>query len=167
MEKLYRINGNILGTQYSLPKLMWLRDNTPEVYNRAWKFLLWSGFVSFMLGAEPCVDHSLAGRTLLFDVDARAWSPRIADAAGIDLEKMPAPVAGGDPDRQRFRGRWRPSSAWRRARRSSPGPMTSARTRWAAASSRRARDERHGDLPVLRAGIHGAQAARRPWSAGA
>jgi xylulokinase len=95
VEGLYRINGNILGTQYSLPKLMWLRDNTPEVYNRAWKFLLWSGFVSFMLGAEPCVDHSLASRTLLFDVDARSWSPRVAGAAGIDLDKMPAPVAAG------------------------------------------------------------------------
>jgi len=48
-----------------------------------------------MLGAEPCVDHSLASRTLLFDVDSRGWSPRIAEAAGIDLDKMPSPVAAG------------------------------------------------------------------------
>jgi xylulokinase len=94
-EKLYRINGNILGTQYSLPKLMWIRDNTPEVYSQAWKFLLWSGFVAFMLGAEPCVDHSLASRTLLFDVDARAWSKEIAEASGIDLGKLPDPVQAG------------------------------------------------------------------------
>ena len=94
-EKLYRINGNILGIQFSLPKLMWIRDNTPVIYAGAWKFLLWSGFVSFMLGAEPTVDYSLANRTLLFDVDSCAWSKEIAGIAGIDLEKLPDPVAAG------------------------------------------------------------------------
>src|ERR1700690_3357219 len=73
-EKLYRINGNVLGIQFSLPKLMWIRDNPPKVYAETWKFLLWSGFVAFMLGAEPTVDYSLANRTLLFDIDSCAWS---------------------------------------------------------------------------------------------
>ncbi len=94
-ERLYEINGNILGIQFSLPKLMWIRDHTPEVYKGAWKFLLWSGFVSFMLGADPAVDYSLANRTLLFDVDGCRWSTQIAEAAGIDLAKLPDPVAPG------------------------------------------------------------------------
>ena len=74
---------------------MWIRDNTPRIYAGAWKFLLWSGFVSFMLGAEPRVDYSLANRSLLFDVDACAWSEEIAAAAGIDLSKLPDPVPAG------------------------------------------------------------------------
>jgi xylulokinase len=94
-EKLYGINGNILGTQFSLPKLMWIRDNAPQTYAGAWKFLLWSGFVAFMLGAEPHVDYSLANRTLLFDIDACAWSEEVAGAAGIDLDKLPNPVQAG------------------------------------------------------------------------
>jgi xylulokinase len=94
-ERLYQVNGNILATQYSLPKLMWLRDNAPQVYNGAWKFLLWSGFVAFMLGAEPTVDYSLANRTLLLDVDRRAWSTEIANACGIDLDKLPPLVQAG------------------------------------------------------------------------
>ena len=94
-ERIYEINGNILGIQFSLPKLMWIRDHTPEVYQGAWKFLLWSGFVSFMLGADPVVDYSLANRTLLFDVDAERWSAEIAEAAGIDLDKLPDPVPAG------------------------------------------------------------------------
>jgi xylulokinase len=94
-ERLYRINGNTLGAHYSLPKLMWTRDNSPAVYDGTWKFLLWSGFVSFMLGAEPTVDYSLANRTLLFDIDARCWSREIAGIAGIDLGKLPDPVQAG------------------------------------------------------------------------
>ncbi len=91
-EALYKINGNILGIQFSLPKLMWIRDHTPEVYSGTWKFLLWSGFVAFMLGADPVVDYSLANRTLLFDVDRCRWSADIARTASIDLDKLPAPV---------------------------------------------------------------------------
>jgi xylulokinase len=48
-----------------------------------------------MLGAEPRVDYSLANRTLLFDIDQRAWSQEIASAAGIDLGKLPLPVQAG------------------------------------------------------------------------
>jgi xylulokinase len=94
-ERLYRINGNTLGVNYSLPKLMWTRDHEPAVYQQARCFLLWSGFVAFMLGAEPRVDYSLANRTLLFDIDAEGWSAELAAAAGIDLEKLPRPVQAG------------------------------------------------------------------------
>ena len=125
-EKLYRINGNILGIQFSLPKLMWIRDNTPEVYAGAWKFLLWSGFVSFMLGAEPTVDYSLANRTLLFDVDSCTWSKEIAGIAGIDLSKLPDPVQAGTRI-----GTVASSVAEELGL---PARTTSAPTRWAAAS---------------------------------
>jgi xylulokinase len=94
-ERFHRINGNVLGGQYSLPKLMWTRDHSPDVYAGAWKFLPWSGFVAFMLGAGPTADWSLAGRTLLFDVDGRCWSTEIAEAAGIEPGKLPDLVPAG------------------------------------------------------------------------
>ena len=94
-EQFHRINGNMLGGQYSLPKLMWTRDHSPEVYPGAWKFLPWSGFVAFMLGAGATADWSLTGRTLLFDVDTRRWSEEIAVAAGVDLGKLPDLVPAG------------------------------------------------------------------------
>ncbi len=94
-EKLYRINGNTLGANYGLTKLMSTRDATPKLYAEAWKFLLWSGFVSYMLGAEARVDYSLANRTLLFDLETEAWSPELARIAGLDLSKMPDLVPAG------------------------------------------------------------------------
>jgi xylulokinase len=94
-ETLYRINGNTLGANYGLTKLMSTRDNAPELYAHAWKFLLWSGFVSYMLGAEARVDFSLANRTLLFDLQSASWSPELARIAGLDLSKMPDLVPAG------------------------------------------------------------------------
>jgi xylulokinase len=94
-DRLYRINGNTLGTNYSLPKLMWVKAHQPDLYDRAFKFLLWGCFVSFMLGAEPVVDYSLANRTLLFDIDRKAWSEEILELAGLDRSKLPDAALSG------------------------------------------------------------------------
>lgn len=88
-EWLYRINGNSLGNHYSLPKLKWIQQHQPELYQRTDHFLHWSGFVSFMLGAEATVDYSLANRTLLFDLDCSDWSDEILDRAQLDRAKLP------------------------------------------------------------------------------
>lgn len=91
-EQLYALNGNTLGNQYSITKLQWIRDQQPELYARADHFLHWSAFVAFMLGAEPCVDYSLANRTLLFDLAAGDWSDALLAWAGLDRAKLPRPV---------------------------------------------------------------------------
>jgi xylulokinase len=93
--RLYAINGNTLGSPYTLTKLIWLKRQQPELYRRADAFLHWGAFVSFMLGAELCVDYSLANRTLLFDLEKGDWSEELLDWAGLDREKLPATVPSG------------------------------------------------------------------------
>jgi xylulokinase len=94
-EQLYAINGNTLGNHYSLTKLLWLRDQQPDLYRQADRFLHWSGFVSFMLGAEAVVDYSLANRTLLFDLERHAWSDELIGLAQLDRDKLPLAVPSG------------------------------------------------------------------------
>jgi xylulokinase len=93
--RLHALNGNTLGNPYTLPKLLWLRQNQPDLYRRADWFLHWSGFVSFMLGAEPVVDYSLANRTLLFDLAHHNWSDELLDWAQFDRAKLPPTIASG------------------------------------------------------------------------
>ncbi len=92
---LYRTNGNTLGNHYGLTKLLWIRDQRPEVYERTDKFVSWSGFVAMMLGAEPAVDASLANRTLLFDLETDDWSARLLALTGLDRAKLPDVVRSG------------------------------------------------------------------------
>ena len=94
-EDLYRINGNTIGTQFSVTKLKWLKQTQPDLYQQADKFLHWSGFVAFMLGAEAFIDYSLANRTLLFDLERRDWSEKMLRLAKIDREKLPPAVPSG------------------------------------------------------------------------
>jgi xylulokinase len=95
-KELYDINGNTLANQFGVTKLMWIKNHRPELYEKTYKFLLWSGFVAFMLGAEPFVDYSLANRTLLFDLQTCDWSTPLLDAAGLDREKLPDTVQSGE-----------------------------------------------------------------------
>jgi xylulokinase len=92
---LYSINGNTLGNHYSLTKLLWLKEHQPDLYRQTYRFLHWSGFVSFMLGADPVVDYSLANRTLLFDLESQDWSEDLLDWAGLDRDKLPDTVPSG------------------------------------------------------------------------
>jgi xylulokinase len=94
-EEFYRINPNLLGTQYSLPKLLWLRENDPELFERADLFLLWGDFVNFMLGAEPVAANSLANRTLLFDLKANDWSDELLNWSAISRYTLGDVVPGG------------------------------------------------------------------------
>lgn len=94
-ECLYAINGNSLGNHYGLTKLKWIRTHQPELYECTYKFLHWSGFIAFMLGAAPMVDYSLANRTLLFDIQACGWSDTLLADTGIDRAKLPDPVPSG------------------------------------------------------------------------
>ncbi len=94
-EAFYRINPNILGPQYALPKLLWLREHEPELFARADLFLLWSDLVNFMLGCEPTCNNSHANRTLLFDLDANDWSDRLLAWAGLERSRFGRVVSGG------------------------------------------------------------------------
>ena len=94
-EKLYAINPNLLGPNYSLPKLLWLREHRPTIYAEADYFLLWSDFIAFMLGGEPVTNNSHANRTLFFDLDRNDWSDELLAWSGVPREKLGPVVPGG------------------------------------------------------------------------
>ena len=66
--RFFEISGNVPGAIYAGPKLIWLRDNRPDLFERAYKFLGWQGLVVYLLGCDPVIDRSLANRTLFLDL---------------------------------------------------------------------------------------------------
>lgn len=94
--RIFQITGQPTHPGYSLPKLMWLRDNKPDVFNKAWKFPLYEDFAYYKLGLEPTIDYSLAGRTMAFDVREKKWSEEIFSAVGIDPNVMSTPKPSGE-----------------------------------------------------------------------
>lgn len=91
----YQINPNILGPNYSLPKLLWIKKHDPDLYARADYFLPWADLVAFKLGCDPITSFSLANRTLLFDIRRDDWSDKLLALSGIDRKKLPVPRPSG------------------------------------------------------------------------
>lgn len=92
---LYQVNGNTIGNHYSLTKLRWIKAHQPDLYRQADLFLHWGSFVSFMLGAQPRLDYTLANRTLLFDLERAAWSESLLEWGQVEQEKLPILVPSG------------------------------------------------------------------------
>src|SRR5216684_6331866 len=76
-------------TGFTLPKLLWVRDNEPEHYARVRKMLLPKDYVRFRLTGEFATEVSDASGTALFDVIKREWSYELAEALGIDKRILP------------------------------------------------------------------------------
>lgn len=94
-ERLYRINGNALGSPYGLTKLIWLKHYRPELYAKTTWFLTWSGLTAFLLGGEAHCDPTLANRLLLYDLEKADWSDELLDWAGLDRAKLAPIVPAG------------------------------------------------------------------------
>jgi xylulokinase len=83
-----RITGLNLDASHVAPKILWLHDNDPDVYERAAGFLLPGSALVAWLTGEHVLDHANASSTLLYDVTARTWSPEMLEATGLDPDRL-------------------------------------------------------------------------------
>ncbi len=88
-EELYRVNGNAAGPNYSATRLLWYLKQNNEIYEKTDKFLLWGGYILYMLGGDAVTDYSLANRTLLLDIEKGCWNSSLIRALGLDEDKLP------------------------------------------------------------------------------
>jgi xylulokinase len=93
-ERLISISGNPALTGFQAPKILWLRDEEPENYERVVRVLLPKDYVRLRLTGEYATDASDAAGTLLLDMRARDWSGEILDALEIPREWMPEVYEG-------------------------------------------------------------------------
>lgn len=88
-ERVLECIANPVLTGFTLPKLLWVRDNEPAAYERVRHLLLPKDYVRLQLTGEFASEVSDASGTALFDVVNRRWSFELADALGIDRAILP------------------------------------------------------------------------------
>ncbi len=94
-EGVLRITGIPPSHISTTPKLLWLKENKPEVYNKAWKFLCFEDFAYFKLGLDPAIDLSLAGRSMMLDIEKGDWSREMLAAIDFDPERLARVLPSG------------------------------------------------------------------------
>ena len=76
-------------TGFTLPKLLWVRDNEPQSFARARKMLLPKDYIRFELTGEFATEVSDASGTSLFDVVMRRWSNQMLERLNLDRSLLP------------------------------------------------------------------------------
>lgn len=90
-----QITGVTAHEMYGLPKMMWIKNNKPEIYNTTKRILQMEDFIVYTLTGNAVIDYSLATRSMAFDINKLDWSDEILDVAGIDKSLLSKPVPTG------------------------------------------------------------------------
>ncbi len=86
---IFEKTGKHVDPCYTLPKLLWLQKNEPDIWARAWKLLMPMEFLIGRLTGNCITDHSMASGTLLYDLKNCCWSQELLDHYQIDIHKLP------------------------------------------------------------------------------
>src|SRR3990167_2199654 len=92
-----QITGNLAMPGFTAPKLLWLRTHEPAVFDQIRTVLLPKDWLRLQLTGDAGSDMSDASGTLWLDVQARAWSPAMLQACGLDVSHMPTLAEGSAP----------------------------------------------------------------------
>ena len=88
-ERLIRLTCNPALPNFTLTKLLWVRENEPENWKRVRSVLLPKDYVRLRLTGERATDVADASGTLLLDVAHRRWSREMLQAAELDEQFLP------------------------------------------------------------------------------
>lgn len=93
-DRLVQLSGNDALTGFTAPKIVWVRNHEPDVYDRARHVLLPKDYLRYALTHEYAMDKADGSGTLLFDLEKRDWSNEILDALEIPGAWLPPTFEG-------------------------------------------------------------------------
>lgn len=86
---IYERCGNRVSAAFSGPKMLWVREHQPEIFERTARFLLPKDYIAHCMTGHFATDYSDASGTLLFDLKTRRWDREFLAALGLPEDKLP------------------------------------------------------------------------------
>lgn len=91
-DAVFQTTGLVADASHTAPKMMWLREEEPDVFRESALLLAPAAYLLGWLTGRPLQDHANASSSLVYDVARRGWSEPLLEAAGLDTELL-APIA--------------------------------------------------------------------------
>ncbi len=88
-DRIFDLSGNSFEPTYSTPKILWFKQNMPELYNSTYKFLQSNSFIAFKLTGEITQDISQGYGIHSFNMKTGKWDDDFCEELGFDREKLP------------------------------------------------------------------------------
>ncbi|MGD0879072.1 MAG: FGGY family carbohydrate kinase [Anaerolineales bacterium] len=93
--EIYDITGLPLDYLYSVNKILWLRENGPEAFSRAFSYLCVADWITYCLTGQFSTSYSMASRTMLFDIHQQSWSETMLRLSDLAADLMPTALPSG------------------------------------------------------------------------
>ncbi|PKO12946.1 MAG: hypothetical protein CVU39_21810 [Chloroflexi bacterium HGW-Chloroflexi-10] len=94
-EQLFLRTGMPIHTINTLPKLLWIKENEPDIWHSADKFLLVEDFLIRKMTGQTVISQCLASRTQIFNLHTGKWDEEILSVLGIDANRLSTVQASG------------------------------------------------------------------------
>ena len=88
-ESVYQLTGHRISPAYTAAKVLWIKENQPDVYRHTYKVLQPKDYLAYLLTGVFATDYSDASGTQVFDLVKRCWSIEMMKAVGIDTVIFP------------------------------------------------------------------------------
>jgi xylulokinase len=88
-ERLLEVTKNPALEGFTLPKILWVKENEPELFKRASVFMLPKDYLRYRLTGNIHMEYSDAAGTLLLNVAEREWSGEMLEAFGLSADFCP------------------------------------------------------------------------------
>lgn len=87
-KEIYQICGMQPTPVFSAPKILWLKRNEPDIYNKSYKLIGFHEYILHTITGKFVTDTTIAGRSCLFDVQKLSWSPKLIEMFEVDIDKL-------------------------------------------------------------------------------
>lgn len=88
-EKLSKLTANIAFAGFTAPKILWVKNNEPDIFEKIAKIMLPKDYIIYMLSGNFSTDYSDASGMLLLDVKNKKWSKEMIDICSISEDMLP------------------------------------------------------------------------------
>lgn len=89
VDKLVSYTSNRALTGFTAPKVLWVKQNEPKIFDKINKMLLPKDYIAFMLTGIFATDPSDASGTLYYDVKNKKWSQKMLEILGVTEDMLP------------------------------------------------------------------------------
>lgn len=95
-ETIHRMTGVKIAPFYSVYKILWVKNEQPEIYKKCKVILQPKDYIGFKLTGECVLDVALASSSGFTDIKQRSYANELLDELGLSLEKLPNLVSPSD-----------------------------------------------------------------------
>lgn len=88
-DKIFNVSGNPFKATYSLPKILWLKENKPEIFKKTYKFLQSNSFIAFELTGNYTQDVSQCYGLHFYNMEKGNYDESLCNEFGLDLHLFP------------------------------------------------------------------------------